>query len=213
MGVIFIVVLAGMFLAFVLHPREQMSMAPQSTVTCQPRKPPKTLDALLRMPASEIDKLDIALIDLLCAKGLRGSEDLNIQECLNTLDEWARRVQQETERNLHRFKEDPGEYNNSFAYYRMGMLAMVLQQDFGVQYDPVLKKIMEEDDKLAESRPARDRRKAAERITRIFHENPHLNFIHRGGPRKPGQWLSYENGGMGRIRPNPNPHESTTTAA
>ena len=42
----------------------------------------------------------------------------------------------QTVRNLHRFWEHLKQYDNSLAYYRMIMLATVLQEDFGVHYDP-----------------------------------------------------------------------------
>ena len=39
-------------------------------------------------------------------------------------------------RNYHRFLDHPEDYNNSEAYYRMIMLATVLQEDFKAHYDP-----------------------------------------------------------------------------
>ena len=42
----------------------------------------------------------------------------------------------ETQRNFHRFLANPREYNHSLGYYRMMMLATVLQQDFGTHYNP-----------------------------------------------------------------------------
>ena len=42
----------------------------------------------------------------------------------------------ETDRHLYRFRQNPGEYNNSEAYFRMLMMATVLQQDFGMHYNP-----------------------------------------------------------------------------
>ncbi|MFZ0827176.1 MAG: transglutaminase family protein [Verrucomicrobiia bacterium] len=75
-------------------------------------------------------------MNLLCAEGLRGAENLNLPENLDTLDLWARHVDVETFRNLHRFWEHPETYNNSLAYYRMIMLATVLQEDMGVHYNP-----------------------------------------------------------------------------
>jgi hypothetical protein len=38
--------------------------------------------------------------------------------------------------NLHRFVESSGEYRNSEAYFRVGMMITVLQQDCGVRYNP-----------------------------------------------------------------------------
>jgi hypothetical protein len=97
---------------------------------------PTKLTQLLALPPEQLDKVDIARMNLLCAEGLSGSEDLDVQQNLDTLDSWAQHVKEETFRNYHRFLDNPGEYNNSEAYYRMAMLAMVLQEDFNVHYDP-----------------------------------------------------------------------------
>lgn len=47
------------------------------------------LAELLELPEPEMKKLDIALVNLLCAKGLPGAEGLNIPQFLSTLDRWA----------------------------------------------------------------------------------------------------------------------------
>jgi len=99
-------------------------------------KQPETLPELLAIPVADLGKVDIARINLLCAQGLRGAEELDVQFYLNTLDGWVRHVDSETRGNFHRFAAHPGEYNDSLAYYRMEMLATVLQQDFGAQYNP-----------------------------------------------------------------------------
>ncbi len=52
-------------------------------------KTPKTVSELLTLPLDEIEKLDVALINLLTAEGLRGSEKLEVQQYLDTLDSWA----------------------------------------------------------------------------------------------------------------------------
>lgn len=99
-------------------------------------KSPQTLDALLRLPPAELNRCDIALMDLLCAQGLPGTENLNISGCLANLDQWANHVQSETERNLHQFREKPGDYYNSEGYFRMLIMAVVMYEDFGVRYNP-----------------------------------------------------------------------------
>ena len=45
-------------------------------------------------------------------------------------------MRSETERNLHRYRENPKEYENSEAYFRVLMMGTVLQQDFKVRYNP-----------------------------------------------------------------------------
>jgi hypothetical protein len=97
---------------------------------------PTNLAQLLALPPEQLDKVDIARMNLLCAEGLRGSEDLDVQQNLDTLDKWTQHVKEETFRNYHRFLDHPEDYNNSEAYYRMIMLATILQEDFNAHYDP-----------------------------------------------------------------------------
>ena len=97
---------------------------------------PQALAELVRTPPPDLQKVDIARMNLLCAQGLQGADGLDVQFYLDTLDGWVRHVDSETRKNFHRFATHPGEYNDSLAYYRMEMLATVLQQDFGTQYNP-----------------------------------------------------------------------------
>jgi hypothetical protein len=95
-----------------------------------------TLATLLALDPAHLAQYDVAAVNLLCAEGLPGAEGLDRPRCLALLDEWAKRIGAETERNLHRFRERPLEYENSEAFFRMGMLVTVLQQDLGVRYNP-----------------------------------------------------------------------------
>ena len=98
--------------------------------------PVRRLGVLLSAGADGLAGMDIAEMNLLCAAGLPGTEEIDIDESLAKLDGWAERVTAETDRNMHRFRENPGEYNNSEAYFRAMMLVTVLQQDLGVRYNP-----------------------------------------------------------------------------
>lgn len=95
-----------------------------------------TIEQLLAMSPAELEKRDIALIDLVCAQGLRGSEDLDIKQCLKTLDGWAEQVKWETQRHAYRYNEHPEEYKHSLGRYRMNMLGTILVQDLGIHYNP-----------------------------------------------------------------------------
>jgi hypothetical protein len=90
------------------------------------------------MNPAELADVDIAEANLLCAKNLPGSENLDVQRALKILDYWTDRIDLETRRNRHRFKEHPEEYENSEIYYSMGMIVTVLQQDLGVRNNPAL---------------------------------------------------------------------------
>jgi hypothetical protein len=99
-------------------------------------KQPKTLAELLEISPDLLEKVDIGRMNLLCAEGLRGSENLDVESCLSTLDAWARHVERETKRNFHHFAGNPKEFNNALPYYQMGMLGTVLAEDLRIQYNP-----------------------------------------------------------------------------
>jgi len=93
-----------------------------------------SLTELLALPNEELGQVDIARMNLLCARELPGSEDLNVENAMGTLDRMAARVREETERHWYRFQRNPGEYEDSAGFFRMLMLAVVLGEDFGVEY-------------------------------------------------------------------------------
>ena len=95
-----------------------------------------SLLGLLKLPNSELERSDIALMNLLCAQQLPGAAGVNISNQLATLDQWAKRVQSETERHLYRFRSNPAEYYSSEAYFRMLMMAVVFYEDLNIRYNP-----------------------------------------------------------------------------
>lgn len=97
---------------------------------------PNSYQDLLAMSAAELEKVDIAAMNLLCAKGLPGAENLDVRATLATLDDWAARVGRDTERYHPRFLQNPAANNNSEADFRMLSLITVLQLDLGVRYNP-----------------------------------------------------------------------------
>lgn len=97
---------------------------------------PKTLAALLAVSHADLEKVDLGRMNLLCAEGLRGSESLDVESCVSTLDAWARHVERETKRNFHQFASRPEQFNRSFPYYQMGMRGTVLAEDLQIQYNP-----------------------------------------------------------------------------
>ncbi len=97
---------------------------------------PTNLAQLLALPPDQLEKVDIARIDLLCAEGLPSSTNLDVEQCLKTLDAWASEVKIETDRNYHRLIDDPEKFQNSLGRYRMAVMAAVLCQYLRVHYDP-----------------------------------------------------------------------------
>ena len=110
--------------------------APVASTPTATRKA-RSLDALLAMAPDQLAQVDIAEMNLLCATGLPGAENLDIDKCLAKLDEWAARVKFETARHLYR-AHDPRwaeHYHNSENYLRAEFLLQVLQEDLGVHYN------------------------------------------------------------------------------
>lgn len=95
------------------------------------------LAELLALPPEQRAEVDIAEMNLHCAEGLPGAENLDIDACLAMLDRWAERVRTETERHLYR-AADPrwaDHYRHSEAYLRAEFVLQVLQQDLDVHYN------------------------------------------------------------------------------
>jgi hypothetical protein len=99
-------------------------------------KSPTSYLELCALKTNELHNLDIALMNLLCAEGLRGSEDLEVNKTLVILDNMVKSVESETQRYTYKFREHPEEYNRSEGYYKMMMMVTVLQQDLGIHYNP-----------------------------------------------------------------------------
>jgi tetratricopeptide (TPR) repeat protein len=101
------------------------------------RKANKIRD-LLAMTPDQLQEVDIAEMNLLCAIGLPGAEKIDIDRCLAKLDEWAAKVRFETNRHLYRVTDQryADHYRQSESYFRAEMLLQVLQEDCGVKYNP-----------------------------------------------------------------------------
>ncbi len=117
---------------------DTVTPGPQQTENAQVCvvKSPQTLTELLSLPVSEIERDDIALMNLLCAQGLPGADGVSVPDSLATLDQWARHVQAETDRHLYRFRAKPEEFYSSEGYFRMLIMAVVMYEDFGIRYNP-----------------------------------------------------------------------------
>ncbi|MCH8825296.1 MAG: hypothetical protein IH984_17505 [Planctomycetes bacterium] len=96
---------------------------------------PQSFRDLFALEDFQIDQCDIALLNLICAQGLPGSEELDVTQTIKTLDKWAEHVKAETAKHLYRFQQNPSEYNNSEAYFKTLMLIVVLQDDLNVKYN------------------------------------------------------------------------------
>jgi regulator of sirC expression with transglutaminase-like and TPR domain len=141
----FIILLVGLFVnssigAAAVQSAHQPAAEPNSALSPHPASPttPKSLAQLLALPSADLSRVDIALVNLLCAEGLPGSERINSKSLSLQLDVWAAHVKAETDRHLYRVK-DPrfaDHYRHSETYFRIELLLQTLQEDLGVRYNP-----------------------------------------------------------------------------
>lgn len=118
-------------------PAEVVPALNRTTVNTDFEIEPKTADELLSLSLADLDKVDIARMNLLCAAHMPSTEDLDIEYALATLDRWAEKIAFETDRHLYRVA-DPRfaeRYNGSESHYRAEMLAQVLYEDLGIKYN------------------------------------------------------------------------------
>ncbi len=128
-----VLLVVAAFATFLLWPAAKPPPKETAKINVQP---PRTLEELLQLKPDQLEEIDIALMNLLCAKGLLGAEDLNVSECLERLDGMAKYIKTETARHFYKFREHPEQYRNSIGYYRMMMLGTVLVKDLGIRYNP-----------------------------------------------------------------------------
>lgn len=130
-----LMVIVGVFaLAWITSPIGR-TVLPQGLANISD-SPSLALPRLIGMSPDELSRVDIGLMNLLCATGLPGNDATNTRAALAELDRMARQVNTETERHLRKFQTHPDEFNSSEAYFRMLCLTTVLQQDFGIRYNP-----------------------------------------------------------------------------
>ncbi|HTD68550.1 MAG TPA: transglutaminase family protein [Candidatus Limnocylindria bacterium] len=113
---------------------KSVSEATKSAQISEPK--PTTLKELLALSPAEIERCDIARMNLLCAEGLRGAEILNVESFLTRLDGIAKHVELETRRHYYRFQNNKAEFNHSEGYFRMLLMAVTLQEDLKIRYNP-----------------------------------------------------------------------------
>lgn len=93
------------------------------------------LGHLLSMTPNQLQAVDIAVLNLDCAKGLPGAENIDVPQLCRLLDACADHVRSETDRSFHKFQENPGDYENSEAYFRALALICILEEDMGAHYN------------------------------------------------------------------------------
>ncbi len=94
-----------------------------------------TLDRLITMASSDLGQVDIGMMNMLCAQGLKGSENLDIRQCLSTLDTWAEQIREDTEARLPAYYSNPAKYDNSVSMFKVVNMILALKEVMEVDYD------------------------------------------------------------------------------
>jgi len=93
------------------------------------------LNQLLAASPEELQRVDIGLMNLLCAEDLKGSEDLNVSKFLATLDEWTNVVSVDTARRMAAYYRNPSKYDNSPNLFKAVTMILTLKNTIGVDYN------------------------------------------------------------------------------
>lgn len=96
---------------------------------------PSTFVELSARPDDELNSVDIALMNFLCAEGLPGAEGLDVSRSLAILDDWAEVVRQAEAKYLPAFHSDPARYDNSLAKFKAVNMVLTLKEDLGCGYN------------------------------------------------------------------------------
>ncbi len=83
----------------------------------------------------ELARRDIAEVNLACAVGLPGSEELDIAACCRQLDDWAKIALRATQRAMKRRRCSDRYGDLSHSQFRMLVLTSVLVQTLGIKFD------------------------------------------------------------------------------
>lgn len=95
-----------------------------------------SLETVVGMSLDQLDSADVAALNLRCANGLPHAKDLPELRYLDILDQWAKIVDDATQRNYYRFIDNPQNFENSQGVYCVLVMITVLQRDIGVCYNP-----------------------------------------------------------------------------
>ncbi|HVC92882.1 MAG TPA: hypothetical protein VND64_04280 [Pirellulales bacterium] len=98
--------------------------------------PSLELERCCRWSDEELAKLDIAAVNLMCAGGLPGAENVKFDRLHDWLDEAARQADFQTRRHWYRFDLSPESYHTSPGFFCCSFLLQTLQEDFKVRYNP-----------------------------------------------------------------------------
>lgn len=95
-----------------------------------------TFQQLCEMSDEQLSKIDLGLVNLLCAMGLPYGPDGDIGRYLDWLDDSAEQVRLSIDRSYGVFLENPARFHNSQAFFCIACMVCWLQDHLGVRYHP-----------------------------------------------------------------------------
>lgn len=95
---------------------------------------PTTERELVEMPERDLERVDIARMNLICARAAFQGNKPDLDECLRLVDTWAERVRCEEVRCRRLFERNPVRYDNSYAKFKAVNLVLTIKEDFNCRY-------------------------------------------------------------------------------
>ncbi len=99
-----------------------------------------TFEQLLECRPDGLTKFDVAEMNLACATGLPGAEDMDIRHYLSRLDRMAEGIRQSIDRDLPKFRANPKQYLGGEeapeSYFRIARLVTIMKENYGLHYNP-----------------------------------------------------------------------------
>lgn len=91
---------------------------------------------LVPLSDAQLAAHDLAAVNLACAAGLPDAGSIDVADCRNRLDHYARCVAHYTDSRLDEFRRAPQVYKHSEPRFRVVCLVRLLRQQFGIHYNP-----------------------------------------------------------------------------
>lgn len=88
------------------------------------------------MSPGELAGVDVAAVNLACAAGLPGAENLDVAGCLATLDKWTDTVRRYTRDATRDYYADPTYYHDHKGFFCLLSMITMLKRGLGVTYQP-----------------------------------------------------------------------------
>lgn len=91
---------------------------------------PSNMEELVSLAASELERVDVGRMNLICAREAEGTATLEVECWVAELDRWAEDARRAEERYRKTYERDPARYDNSYAKYRAVNLVLTIKEDF-----------------------------------------------------------------------------------